>query len=201
MAAPLDLHEPQHVGDTFSPGSDARQSRNAAKLLRVNPPHVTEQPIVAQMRQIGIEPGKDFDASKLDPAVAKALASAPADAQKLMAWKLASLAHDVNHWSMNTDTMGVYRNHDLKRAIVAQLGLGANLPEDAIHPLNPGDEMGNPLNGANTYTLHFDKDTLPPVNAFWSITLYDQEGFQVGNDLNRFAVSSWMPFNYSPDGP
>ena len=101
---------------------------------------------------------------------------------------------------MNTDTMGVYGNYYLKRAIVAQVGLGANLPEDAIYPLNLGDETGKPLDGANKYTLHFDKASLPPVNAFWSVTLYDNEGFQVPNTLNRFAVSSWMPFKYNTDG-
>ena len=101
---------------------------------------------------------------------------------------------------MNTDTMGVYGNYYLKRAIVTQLGLGANLPEDAIYPLNLGDEAGRPLDGANKYTLHFDKGATPPVNAFWSITLYDQEGFQVANALNRFAVSSWMPFKSNADG-
>jgi hypothetical protein len=101
---------------------------------------------------------------------------------------------------MNTDTMGVYGNYYLKRAIVAQLGLGANLPEDAIYPLNIGDKDGRPLDGAGSYTIHFDRESLPPVDAFWSITLYDQEGFQVANSLNRFAVSSWMPFEYNPDG-
>jgi hypothetical protein len=101
---------------------------------------------------------------------------------------------------MNTDTMGVYGNYYLKRAIVAQLGLGANVPEDAIYPLNLGDESGRPLDGANKYTLHFEKGATPPVGAFWSITLYDSAGFQVANPLNRFAVSSWMPFKYDPDG-
>jgi hypothetical protein len=72
---------------------------------------------------------------------------------------------------MNTDTMGVYGNYYLKRAIVAQLGLGANLPEDAIYPLNLADESGKPLNGANKYTLHFDRGDAPPASAFWSVTL------------------------------
>jgi hypothetical protein len=152
------------------------------------------------MKRIGIEPGKSFAIDKADPAVKKALERVPSGAQKLMEWKTPSLAKFVNGWSMNTDTMGVYGNYYLKRAIVAQLGLGANLPEDAIYPLNLGDESGKPLDGANKYTIHFDKATIPPVNAFWSITLYDQEGYQVANSLNRFAVSSWMPFQYSPDG-
>jgi hypothetical protein len=101
---------------------------------------------------------------------------------------------------MNTDTMGVYGNYYLKRAIVTQFGLGANLPEDAIYPLNLADESGKPLDGANKYTLHFDKGDAPPANAFWSVTLYDAEGYQVPNPLNRFAVSSWMPFRYNADG-
>jgi hypothetical protein len=101
---------------------------------------------------------------------------------------------------MNTDTMGVYGNYYLKRALVAQLGLGANLPEDAIYPLNLADDTGKPLDGASNYTIHFDKGDIPPVEAFWSITLYDSDGFQVANSLNRFAVSSWMPFHTNPDG-
>ena len=90
-----------------------------------------------------------------------------------MAWKSNSLARVVNGWSMNTDTMGVYGNYYLKRAIVAQFGLGANLPEDAIYPLNLVDETGQPLDGANPYAIHFAKADLPPADAFWSITLYD----------------------------
>jgi hypothetical protein len=96
--------------------------------------------------------------------------------------------------------MGVYGNYYLKRAIITQLGLGANLPEDALYPINLADDTGKPLDGANRYVLHFESSAIPPVSAFWSVTLYDAEGYQVPNSLNRFAVSSWMPFKYDPDG-
>jgi len=172
----------------------------AAELLKTNPPHSTDQPIIALMKRIGIEAGQSFDIDKVDPAVAKAIERVPQGAQELMRWKVPTLARVVNGWSMNTDTMGVYGNYYLKRAIVAQLGLGANLPEDAIYPINLGDESGKPLDGANKYTIHFDKGATPPAGAFWSITLYDPEGFQVTNSLYRFAVSSWMPFAYNQDG-
>ena len=172
----------------------------AAELLKLHPPHITDQPIIAQMKRIGIEPGKSFDFNSLDPTAKKAIGGAPEAAQRLMAWKVATLARVANNWSMNTDTMGVYGNYYLKRAMVTQIGLGANLPEDAVYPLNLGDEAGKPLDGASKYTVTFEKGASPPTQAFWSITLYDVDGFQVANSLNRFAVSSWMPFKYSADG-
>jgi hypothetical protein len=172
----------------------------ACELLKVNPPHLTDEPIIDRMKRIGIELGKSFDIERVDSAIRDALRSVPEQAQKLMASKLPTLARVVNGWQMNTDTMGVYGNYYLKRAIIAQFGLGANLPEDAIYPANLGDELGKPLDGANQYTLHFDKGATPPVGAFWSITLYDKDGFQVANALNRFAVSSWMNLKQNPDG-
>ena len=172
----------------------------AAELLKLHPPHDTDQPIIARLKRIGFDAGKSFDVAKLDAVVQKAIDDAPAAAQKLMEWKIPTLARVANNWSMNTDTMGVYGNYYLKRAIVSQVGLGANLPEDAVYPLNLGDEAGKPLDGANKYAIRFAKDETPPVNAFWSITLYDPEGFQIANPLNRFAVSSWMPFKRDADG-
>jgi hypothetical protein len=172
----------------------------AAELLKVNPPHITDQPIIAQLKKLGIEPGKSFDLSKADPVVQRGLANAAGEAQQLMASTIPTIARVANGWSMNTNTMGVYGNWYLKRAIVAQVGLGANLPEDAIYPLNLADETGKPLDGVNKYKLHFGKGETPPADAFWSVTLYDSEGFQVANPLNRFAVSSWMPFKYNADG-
>lgn len=196
--ATVDMKTPPKIQvDTMSA---ANYFAYAAELLKLHPAHSTDQPMLAQIKRLGIEPGKSFNMDALDPEIKAALESAPKDAQALMNWKVETLARVVNGWSMNTDTMGVYGNYYLKRAIVAQLGLGANLPEDAIYPLNLGDANGKPLDGASKYVLHFDKGEAPPVNAFWSITLYDSEGFQVANDLNRFAVSSWMPFKNNADG-
>jgi hypothetical protein len=194
----VDMKTPPKVQSESMPGD--KFFTYAAELLKVNRPHLTDEPIIARMRKIGIEPGKSFEVAKASSTVRAAVDAAPASAQNLMRWKLPTIARVVNHWSMNTDTIGVYGNYYLQRAIVANAGLGANVPQDAIYPLNLGDQAGRPLDGANKYTIHFDKATLPPVDAFWSVTLYDVEGYQVANPANRFAVSSWMPFKYDPDG-
>jgi hypothetical protein len=172
----------------------------AAELLKVNPPHITDQPIIARMRRLGIECGKSFDLAKADAASKRGLERALADGLKVMQTKLPTIARVVNGWSMNTDTMGVYGNYYLKRAMVALLGLGANLPEDAVYPLNLGDADGKPLTGANRYLLHFAKNEIPPVGAFWSITLYDTEGFPTTNILNRCAIGDRDELKYNTDG-
>jgi hypothetical protein len=194
----IDMKTPPKTAVDTMPGD--KFFAYAMELLKVVPPHVTDEPILARLRRLGIVAGRSLNFDRLDPVVREALVAAPAAAQQTMKWKVPTIARMANGWSMNTDTMGVYGNYYLKRAIITQLGLGANLPEDAVYPLNLGDEKGRPLNGANDYVIHFDKASLPPVSAFWSVTLYDADGFQVPNALNRFAVSSWMPFKYNDDG-
>jgi hypothetical protein len=75
----------------------------AAELLKVIPPHVTDEPIIAQLKKIGFEPGKSFDLDKADPPFRNALASVPEEARKLIEWKLPTLARVVNGSSMNTE--------------------------------------------------------------------------------------------------
>ncbi len=190
---------PKVLVDTMSAG---QYFPYAAELLEANPPSITDQPILARMRRLGLEAGKRFDIGTASPAVKAALEAAPKAAQELMEWKVATLARVANQWSMNTDTMGVYGNYYLKRAIVAQVGLGANLPEDAIYPLNLGDADGRPLDGANRYVLHFDKGATPPVDAFWSITMYDvPEFFLVANPIDRYSIGDRTPgIRYEDDG-
>jgi hypothetical protein len=170
--------------------------RYGAQLMKVNPPHVTDWSTLARMRRIGIEPGR-FDAAK---AGADVLAKGAAGGLKLMQDKIPTLARVTNGWQMNTDTMGAYGDYYLKRAIVALVGLGANQADDAIYPLNVADADGKPVMAENNYVLRFDKSELPPVRGFWSLTMYDAEGFQVANPLNRFAIGDRDALKYNPDG-
>lgn len=172
----------------------------AAELLKLHPPHVTDWSTVARIRKIGLRPGDGFEFDSLDPAVRSALQDVPAAALKLMQATFPRLAKIVNGWQMNTDTMGVYGDFYLKRAIVTMIGLGANQAADAVYPLNVADADGHPLDGGHDYVLHFDKDEVPPVDAFWSVTMYDAEGFQAANAINRFAIGDRDDVAYNADG-
>ena len=85
---------------------------------------------------------------------------------------------------MNTDS-GVYGANYLKRATIARFEIGMNLPEDAIYP----DSADSPLDGSNKYVMHFEKFALPPVEEFWSVTIYDLEGFTVPTPTNRYEIA------------
>jgi hypothetical protein len=175
----------------------AEYFRHGAELMKQNPPHVTDWSILARMKRIGVEPGKSFNASQIGN---EALAQAAIAGFNRMRDKAPTLARVTNGWQMNTDTMGVYGNFYLKRAIVAMVGLGANQVEDAIYPLNQTDAEGKPVTAENKYVLHFSKDELPPADAFWSLTMYDGEGFQVANRLDRFAIGDRDPLKFNADG-
>jgi hypothetical protein len=96
--------------------------------------------------------------------------------------------------------LGNYGTDYGTRAVVSLVGLGANLPADAVYPSAYFDGDGKPLSGANRYVLHFDKGQQPPVRAFWSVRMYNPASCFVPNSIDRFAVSSWMPFKRNADG-
>lgn len=73
--------------------------------------------------------------------------------------------------------------------MVAMAGLGCNLPEDALYPGTATDGDGQTLTGAHRYVLWFEAGQLPPADAFWSLTMYDEAGFQVPNPIERYAIA------------
>jgi hypothetical protein len=175
-----------------------------AELLKTNPPNADDAPMVAKLAKIGIVPGQDFDATKLDPAVAAGIAKAPKPAQdKIPAWmKEGIVAGDSkleNGWMFTTKT-GLYGTNYLQRALITWIGLGANRPQDAIYPTSEGPDIAAKYNGANKYVLHFDKGQMPPVDGFWSVTMYNAQYFFVANPLNRYNVSQRNKFITNADG-
>ena len=171
-----------------------------AELLRKFPPHPNDYPILFRMRTIGLEPGKSWDSSKFDPATIDAINSAAKDSMEDMIAAIKSAGDRVNGWNITVENIGTYGTSYRRRAFVALGGLGANLPADAIYPTAFLDSEGKPLDGAGKYVLHFDKGRTPPSGAFWSVTMYDHQGFQVPNPINRFAIGDRDKLKFNEDG-
>lgn len=168
-------------------------------LMKDNPPAEADAPMVAKMAKIGLIPGKDFDLSKLDPAVAKGLQHVPEAGQEKIAGHFKNAGVDLNGWVFATKT-GIYGTDYLQRATITWFGLGANRPQDAVYPTSEADADDKPYSGANKYIIHFAKGQTPPVNAFWSITMYNAEYFFVANPLNKYTVSPRNDLKYNADG-
>jgi hypothetical protein len=117
-----------------------------AKLLKDNPPHEADWNMVEQLKQIGIIPGEDFDLSRLSAEEQKALERAVGDAQKIIAEK--QTGEVVNGWQIAREMMGNYGTSYSQRALIALIGLGANVPEDAVYPLSKVDSEGRPITEA-----------------------------------------------------
>jgi hypothetical protein len=170
-----------------------------AQLMKNNPPAAADAPILARIAKIGIVPGQPFDLSKLSPGAQEALKSVPkAGAGKIMGY-FKDVAQAQNGWTFFTKT-GIYGTDYLDRAFITAVGLGANRPQDAVYPTSKEDTDGKPYSGSNRYVMHFDKGQLPPVNGFWSLTMYDAEFFFVSNPLNRYTLSARNKLKTNADG-
>ena len=175
-----------------------------AELLKANPPAADDAPMVATLAKLGIVPGQDFDAAKLDPAVAKGIAASPKPAQdKIMAWmKEGIVAGDMkleHGWLFTTKT-GLYGTAYRQRALVTAIGLGANRPQDAVYPTSEGPDAIKKYSGEHKYVMHFEKGQMPPVQGFWSLTMYDENYFFVPNDLHRQTLSQRNKLKANADG-
>lgn len=166
-----------------------------AALMQKNPPAAQDLQILARMSQIGIIPGKPFTLGNN----AAALANAPLRGQeKIQAYQMTEVPL-VNGWMMTLNA-GDFGTDYLERAFVASIGLGVNLPEDAVYPSTTVDSDGALLDGTNQYVLHFTKEQIPPVKGFWSLTLYNHQYFFYDNPLNRYTLSPRDSLKYNADG-
>ncbi len=172
------------------------------ELMKTNPPYKTDAPILAKMASIGIVPGQSFDKSKFNPDFVKRVPQAAFD-RILLHFKFSDGdVKNVNGWGFTVKT-GIYGTNYIQRALVTAIGLGANRPQDAVYPTSQkyeGGVIGRDYMGTENYVMTFKKGLTPPVNGFWSLTMYDANYFFVDNPLNRYSISARQPLKANADG-
>ena len=159
------------------------------------PIHPDEMELFERFAQIGIGPGLPFDPETLDETWRKALAQGVASARATMTEKMNSIGVVINGWLSASPfgNRGFYDGDYLLRAVGAMVGWGGNDQIEAHYPMAKEDANGDALNGRARYQLRLE--TTPPVNAFWSVTMYDTSydgvaGYLVENPINRYLINS-----------
>ena len=166
-------------------------------------PNPGEKELLDRFARIGIGPGRTIDFDKLSPEHRKAYEAGIADA-----WAdFAAIKQRIEKGEVTSgDVFGTreyLKNNYLYRMAAAVLGIYGNSKQEAMYPVFLVDADGQKLNGSNRYVLRFPPGRLPPVDAFWSLTMYDQPAsLLVANPLNRYLLNSTMleQFTYDPDG-
>jgi len=171
-----------------------------ARVLKDNRPHPEDTNLVTKLKAIGLDPGKAFDIKQLGPGATRGLDRAVQEGRKLIARPGREGSIMRNGWNISVQNVGRYGTAYLDRAYTARFGLGALPREEAVYPHTAVDGAGRPLSGTNGYVVHFDKDKLPPVHAFWSVTLYDAEGYFWPNPLERYALGDRDKLQHNLNG-
>jgi hypothetical protein len=167
-------------------------------LLEFCPVEPSEAFLRAGFTGIGVGPGEIIDVDSLSQEMKAALEGGMADGQKEIDDRRASSGGDISNFF---GTRTFLHDDYVARATGAQMGIGANSKEEALYPLYEKDSSGSPLDGSKArYTLHFNKGEFPPVDAFWSLTMYNlPQQLLVKNPINRYLINSPMLPNLKLD--
>lgn len=177
-----------------------------ARLAATNPPSPADPAFVRDvLAPLGLVPGAPLTWSALDEARRNALAGALDHVLTLLsdpAQRRRASTVSPSHWSSMAPGIGQgdYGTGYPARAGVAMIGLGANLRIDALYMNASADGAGQPLDGGKHYRLRFAAGQAPPIHGFWSVTLYDEQGYLIENPAQRYAVKSGDPLTAEPDG-
>ena len=165
-------------------------------LMVSHPASKEDAPLIERLAQLEIKPGQAVHLSWSN-ALSFSLGRWIANQRVMQALNTKAQG---GSWSYPPLNLGRYGTDYNTRAAVAMVGLGANLPEDAMYPNTALDHQGQALNGKHRYRLHFAANALPPVKAFWSITAYGADEFLIDNPMQRFAIGDRDPLVFNADG-
>ena len=168
-------------------------------LLKDTPTPPAAQPLVARLSTIGLSPKTGYTPASLSKETLAAIDAGAKDG--FAAIQAAKLGDSANGWDFSMKN-GRFGEDYLVRSAIAFRSLAGNAPEEAIYFNADKDVSGQPLDGANRYTMRFEKGQLPPVDGFWSLTMYDGKTFfMVENPKKRYSIGSQTPgLAFAPDG-
>jgi hypothetical protein len=194
--APAPPPPPPPLGEPAGPAqdipTDATFFDELGDALAVNPPTTpAQQQLFAQAGELGIGAG-EHPAAAADPARRSVLDEGAAAGDRRITEAIDGIGEQVNGWSVN-HAIGRYGDDLLTRAVVARVGWGANAPEEAVYPIARVDADGRPLDGAWTYRIRFPADALPPVEAFWSLSVYGDDMFFAEHPSGRYSIGDRTP--------
>lgn len=177
--------------------------RTLCALMVDNPPADADEPMMDRLRNLDIVPTKNFKFSELPAATQQALNSSITNAKSYILNHKGSFSPKgrlVNGWTIPLDRTSFGIDYD-RRAYEAYMGLGILPPQDAVFPVVYEDNMGQQLMGENSYKLTFAKNQLPPVNGFWSLTMYQLPDMAFGgNRYRRATIGQYSALKTNPDG-
>jgi hypothetical protein len=168
-------------------------------VLKDTPTPPAAKALVDSFAAIGLNPKTGYSPASLSPEIRAAIAAGAKEG--FAAIEAAKLGDNVNGWDFSMKN-GRFGEDYLVRSAIAYRSLAGNAPEEAIYFNADKDSSGKPLDGANRYTLRFEKGQLPPVDGFWSLTMYDGKTFfMVENSKKRYSIGSRTPgLQFAPDG-
>ncbi len=170
------------------------------KALKFVPPKSSENMLLGMLSEIGISTAHGLDTRRLTSSMVKGLQKAIPFAQSILDRQKYNGGKNINGWGILFE-IGNYGNNYINRALVAQHGMWANIPEESMYFMAHTDCEGRLLNGNQDYRIHFPAGQLPPVDAFWSISYYDQHGRITKASSGNNAVNAlYNAFHYNADG-
>jgi hypothetical protein len=169
-------------------------------LMAKNPPAAADASALDRYAAIAVAPGQPFRIHWLSPKIARGVTASVSDARSaLLAKSKAPFGRVMNGWHTTSD-LGNYGTNYLWRAVVARVRLGAPLPADTLCLRTVVDNRGHPLNGGRRYVMRFPNGHLPPVNAFWSMTIGSTRHGLVPNTIDRYAIGDRDHLVFGRDG-
>jgi hypothetical protein len=172
-----------------------------ATLKQRYPPPRQDRAMVSQFEWIGVNLDSEFDASRLNEATRRGLARAANSAVPfLVAIGPKIGGTTVNGW-WTPSHAGDFGTDYVARAYMARDFIWPNVAEEAVYPMTSVDGAGRPLDGEHRYILHFAKGGTPPVDAFWSVTMFNSNRGLVENPIHRYSIGSrTQDLKFNSDG-